>query len=552
MKQRRLWITTALPYANGPLHLGHLLEHIQSDVWTRFQKMQGHDCLFLCGEDAHGTPIMLKAAFQNISPEKMIADIKASHENDLKAFHIQYDAYHTTHSSENKQIAEKIYLKLKARGDISQKEVLQSFDPIKNIFLPDRYIKGYCPRCNAADQYGDNCEACGTSYSPSELKEPYSVLSRQTPIQKTSMHLFFELAHYQDFLKHWLKNGPLQTEIANKLFEWFKKGLKNWDISRDAPYFGFKIPGEKNKYFYVWLDAPMGYLASLKKFCNTHSTYDFDQWCDPKNDIELYHFIGKDIIYFHGLFWPAILKGAELKQPNNLFVHGFLTINGKKMSKSRGTFITAQQYLTHLNPEYLRYYFSAKLTGHIEDIDLNLANFKARVNADLIGKIVNIASRASKFIQKYFDHRLSKTLDNAQLIETASNKAKTIANYYENRNYAKAIREIMQIADLGNQYINEKKPWLLIKDPSQMMQVQSICSTALNLFRLLIIYLKPIVPNLAQRSENFLNIDALHWQSCGTILLNHKINNFQPLMTRITDEALSTLATKVQNLNHVN
>jgi len=457
-KQRKILVTSALPYANGPLHLGHLLEHIQTDIWARLQNMLGHNCIAVCAEDAHGAPIMIKADSQNISPETLIAQAKREHEADLNDFHIHYDNYHTTHSTENHALTYEIYQRLQKQGDIIQRNVKQAYDPIKNMFLPDRYIKGDCPVCKAKQQYGDSCEHCGATYNPTDLNNPVSVISGTTPIEKQSQHFFFDLPKYETYLKQWLDAGHLQTEVANKLKEWFQAGLKQWDISRDAPYFGFEIPDTVNKYFYVWLDAPIGYMASFKQYCENNPNIDFDEFWHKDSDTELYHFIGKDIIYFHALFWPAILKSAGLKTPTGVFAHGFLTLNGEKMSKSRGTFITARTYLNHLNPEYLRYYFAAKLSNHIGDIDLNFTDFIQRVNADLVGKVVNIASRCAAFINKKFSDQLSTQCVKTELYQKFVTAGETIAQCYENREYSQAVRRIMALADQVNQYIDEEKP----------------------------------------------------------------------------------------------
>ncbi len=547
---RQMLVTSALPYANGPLHLGHLLEHTQTNIWVNTQKMLGHTCISVCGEDAHGTPIMLKAEQLGITPEALIAQIKASHEQDFEAFGIHYDHYHTTHSEENRLLAEETYMRLQDNGDIIKKTILQAFDPIKKMFLPDRYIKGECPRCGASDQYGDNCEACGATYTPTELKNPISALSGTTPIEKESEHYFFDLPKYEAFLKTWTQSDALQPEVANKLNEWFEAGLRPWDISRDEPYFGFNIPGTTDKYFYVWLDAPIGYMASFKKYC-TEQNINFDAFWEADATSELYHFIGKDIMYFHTLFWPAMLKGSNHRLPTAVFTHGFLTINGEKMSKSRGTFIEAKHYLTHLNPEYLRYFLAAKLNGRVDDLDLNLDEFMNRINADLIGKIVNIASRCAGFIHKRFDGKLSETLDNAELFNTVLNARESIIEAFLERDYARAIRHILETAALVNQYIDAEKPWVLAKDPEQLPRVQAICSLGLNLFRLLITYLKPVLPKMAEDSEQFLNCEPLTWHNIDTPLLNHSINAFKPLMTRVEQASLDALvAPKTTDKTH--
>ncbi len=526
-------VTTALPYANGPLHLGHLVEYIQADIWVRFHRLQGQNCFFICGDDTHGTPIMISAENKNITPEQLIEKIKIDHINDFKQFYISFDHYYTTHSPENKELSSLIYNRLKAAGDITTRTIKQSYDPIKKIFLPDRYVKGECPRCGALDQYGDNCEVCGATYSPSDLINPLSTLSGAIPIEKESLHYFFCLDHYQEMLAQWLQKGHVQTQIENKLVEWFDGGLMQWDISRDAPYFGFEIPDAPNKYFYVWLDAPIGYMSIFKHFCLTRGNISFDEYWSKDSKADLYHFVGKDIIYFHALFWPAILQGSDFRLPTKIFTHGFLTVNGQKMSKSRGTFITAKKYLTHFNPEYLRYYFAAKLSSGIDDIDLNLEDFCLRVNSDLIGKFINIASRSSGFIEKYFDYQLSDHLSRPQLYEFFVEAGDKIAILYNQRDSNQAVREIMQLADLANQYIDEMKPWALAKQITTLNEVQAICTQGLNLFRLLMIYLKPILPEVAHNVQSFLRIPELTWQDSKKPLLAHKISTFKPLMQRI-------------------
>lgn len=529
---RKLLVTSALPYANGHLHLGHLVEHIQTDIWVRTHKMLGINCISICGDDAHGTPIMLKAEEQKITPEQLTAEMKISHEKDFAAFNISYDYYHTTHSKENQELAEDIYLKLQERGAIVSKTITQAFDPEKNIFLPDRYVKGTCPKCHAENQYGDNCEVCGATYATSELINPISAISGATPVEKETEHYFFDLPRFHDLLQTWTRNGHLQIEVANKLNEWFNAGLKQWDITRDAPYFGFLIPGTKDKYFYVWLDAPIGYMASFKKYCDENNV-DFGEYWNIDSTTELYHFVGKDIIYFHALFWPAVLYVSGYRLPTAIFSHGFLTVNGEKMSKSRGTFILAQDYLKHLDPQYLRYYFAAKLTPGIDDIDLNFDDFINRINADLVGKVVNIASRTAGFINKLFDNKLADKLDNQELYEKLRAARKNIVNLYVERNYAQAMRNIMDLADLVNQYINDEKPWALAKDSANLEKVHTICTTGLNAFRILITYLKPVLPVMAQDVEEFLNIDPLMFDDIDTPLLGRSINKFKPLMVRV-------------------
>lgn len=537
--KRQILVTNALPYANAALHLGHILEYTQTDVWVRFQKMRGHECYYVSADDAHGTAIMLKADEKGISAEEHIADMRAIHEADFTDFLIGVDNYHSTHSDENREFSELIYNQLKANGHIAQRSITQAFDPKKNIFLADRYVKGTCPKCKADDQYGDNCEACGATYSPVDLINPISVISDATPVEKESMHYFFKLPEFTAFLKEWISSSTVQKEVANKLSEWLDSGLQEWDISRDAPYFGFEIPDAPGKYFYVWLDAPIGYMASFKNLCDRDGL-DFDHFWKKDSPTELYHFIGKDIVNFHALFWPAMLKSAEYRTPTKICVHGFVTVNGKKMSKSRGTFINARCYLDHLHPEYLRYYYASKLSGSIEDIDLNLEDFIQKVNSDLVGKVVNIASRCAKFITNGNDGILSSTIDNPELWAQVSGAADTIANHYENRDYGKAIREIMAQADAANEYIALKEPWKLNKDESQQQGVQDICSLGINLFRVLLTYLKPVLPAMAEAGESFLN-GALTWDSVKHPLVEHKINQFKPLMQRIEKERVDAM-----------
>lgn len=547
---RKIMITSALIYANGPLHLGHLVEYIQADIWARFQNLHGQHCLYICGNDAHGTPIMIGAEKQGITPEELVATIHQQHAADFRDFHIAFDHFdNTTHAAENQALVNTVFQRLRDRGDITTKTIAQAYDPVKNMFLPDRYVKGECPRCGAKDQYGDNCEVCGATYSPTELKNPVSTLSGATPIQKESVHYFFHLENYTDALQTWTRSGKLQEQVANKLAEWFEAGLQSWDISRDAPYFGFEIPDAPGKYFYVWLDAPIGYMASLQKFCAKRNNIKFDDYWQKDSNVELYHFIGKDIVYFHSLFWPAMLMGSEFRTPSAVFAHGFLTVDGQKMSKSRGTFITARDYLNHLNPEYLRYYFAAKLNSNVEDIDLNFTDFSQRINSDLVGKYVNIASRCAGFISKFFDGMLGDL--NEQTVASSELQAlhtqfvqagERIAALYEEREYHQAVREIMALADLANQYIQEEKPWVLAKDPAQLPRVQAVCTLGLNLFRILTIYLKPILPKTAAAVEEFLNIPALDWQQRSQPLTRHRINPFQPLLQRVDPAAIAALS----------
>lgn len=540
---RKILVTSALPYANGPIHLGHLVEYIQTDIWVRYQRLVGNRCYFVCADDAHGTPIMLKAQSEGITPEQLIKDIDQSHRADFNAFAISFDNYYTTHSEENRQLAEYIFQQLDQGGHIERRVIQQAFDPVEKIFLPDRFIKGECPRCGTADQYGDNCENCGATYTPNDLKNPVSAISGATPVQKNSEHLFFKLGNFEDFLKQWMSDNRLQPEAKNKLQEWFEVGLQDWDISRDAPYFGFKIPGEQDKYFYVWLDAPIGYLASLKNLCERENL-DFDEFLSPDSTAEMYHFIGKDILYFHALFWPAILSGAGFRPPTDVFAHGFLTVNGQKMSKSRGTFIEANTYLKHLNPEYLRYYFAAKLNHRIEDLDLNFDDFVQRVNSDLVGKVVNIASRCAGFINKRFDGYLAPRLMDVALYESFVTAAKTIGQCYESREYSRAMREIMALADQANQFVAEHKPWEVAKQPERDDELQDICSMALNLFRVLMIYLGPVLPITTKKAETFLNcsLDRTNdWHTIDEALLNHKIGTYSHLLTRVETKQIEAM-----------
>ena len=540
MTKRRILVTSALPYANGDLHLGYMLEVIQTDIWVRFQNMQGNECYYVCADDTHGTPIMLKAAEIGITPEELITSVSERHQADLSDFHINFSQYHSTHSDENRYFSELIYNRLNDAGYIKKRVISQSFDPEKEMFLPDRYIKGDCPKCGAEDQYGDNCEVCGATYSTTEIKNPRSVISGAVPIEKDSEHYFFDLPQFEKELRDWTKAGHLQEQVSNKLAEWFDQGLEQWDISRDKPYFGFKIPGTEDKYFYVWLDAPIGYMASFKKLCD-NSDLEFDDFFEKGSDTELYHFIGKDIVYFHALFWPATLIGSNFRTPNAVFAHGFLSVNGQKMSKSRGTFVLARTYLESLNPEYLRYYYAYKLSSKIDDIDLNLEDFKQRVNSDLVGKVVNIASRSASFVVKKFDKELSKVCCEQGLYDDFVTASSEIAEHYEDRNFGQAMRSIMKLADKANQYIDDKKPWQLAKEEGKMQEVHEITSLAINLFRVLMTYLKPVLPEMAEKSEVFLNVDSLKWDDMISPLLGHQINKFKPLMTRIEDEQIEAM-----------
>ncbi len=537
---RKILVTSALPYANGSIHIGHLVEYIQTDIWVRFQKMQGHNCYYVCADDAHGTPIMLRAQKEGITPEALIARISEEHQADFKQFSVVFDNFHSTHSDENQWLANTIYAALDDKEHINKRTITQLYDPEKEMFLPDRFIRGECPKCGAADQYGDSCESCGATYSPTDLKNPVSAVSGATPVERESEHYFFKLGDFEQMLHKWTRAGHLQAEVTNKLDEWFEAGLQEWDISRDAPYFGFEIPNAPGKYFYVWLDAPMGYLASFKNLCDK-SDLNFDEWCQAGSDTEMYHFIGKDIIYFHALFWPAMLEGSGFRTPTAIFAHGFLTVDGQKMSKSRGTFITARTYLNHLNPEYLRYYFAAKLGSGVDDIDLNLEDFTARVNSDLVGKVVNIASRCAGFINKRFDGKLAKNIHDAALLKAMVDANETIAQAYEAREYSKAMREIMSLADKANQYIDDHKPWIIAKEEGRDEELQAVCSMGINCFRLLILYLKPVLPILATSTEEFLNIAPLQWHDAGTTLADHKINKFKPLMTRVEKEHVDAM-----------
>lgn len=535
---RQILVTSALPYANGSLHLGHLLEAIQTDIWVRFQRLRGHQCIYVCADDAHGTPIMLKAEQQGLTAEQLIDKIHQEHSQNFNDFLISFDNFHTTHSDENREYAALIYQRLKANGHINRRSITQLYDPEKNMFLADRYVKGDCPKCKTTDQYGDNCEACGATYSPTELLNPVSAISGATPILKDSEHFFFALPAFENMLSEWTQSGALQSQIANKLKEWLEAGLQEWDISRDAPYFGFEIPDEPGKYFYVWLDAPIGYMASFKNYCQT-ADLDFDQFWQAGSNTELYHFIGKDIVNFHGLFWPAMLDSAGFRKPDAVFAHGFLTVNGKKMSKSRGTFITANNYLKFLQPEYLRYYFAAKLTAQVDDIDLNLEDFIQRVNSDLVGKVVNIASRSAKFITKA-GGKTSPQLASPELWQQALACGETVAQYYEQREFSKAMREIMALADATNEYFDSQEPWKLAKEDGKQEQVIAIASMCINVFRAIITYLQPVLPQTAAKAAEFLQA-PVQWPQTLEPLLNHHINKFKPLMNRIDKEQIDTL-----------
>lgn len=579
---RRILVTSALPYANGPIHLGHLVEYIQTDIWVRFQRMRGHECLYVCADDAHGTPIMLKARERGITPEDQINQVRNEHTTDFARFGIGFDYYHTTHSAENRHFAELIYTRLRDAGHIARRTIRQAYDPLQNMFLPDRFIKGECPRCGAADQYGDSCEVCGATYTPSDLKNPVSAISGAVPVERESEHYFFQLADFEAVLRDWIDRGALQPAVRHKLDEWFEAGLSDWDISRDAPYFGFEIPDAPGKYFYVWLDAPIGYMASFQALCAWREAQGaalaFDDFWAPESTAELYHFIGKDIAYFHTLFWPAMLHGAGFRMPTAVFAHGFLTVNGLKMSKSRGTFIRAETFARYVTPEYLRYYFAAKLGSEVEDIDLNLEDFAARVNADLVGKLANIASRCAGFITSHFDGMLaslqseyaeSKQPNNRNApflghafvgstfpgaaeqytlredgfitLNSLESKEQFIAEAYENRDYAKVIRSVMECADSVNHYIQKAEPWKLAKQNQNDPEIQEIATIALNSFRILVIYLKPVVPKLAAEAEKFLNIKEIQWDDIKNPLFGHQINPYHPLAHRVQPEQIKAI-----------
>ena len=537
---RKMLVSGALPYANGPIHLGHLVEYIQADIWARFQRLNGNTCYYVCADDAHGTPIMLKAEAEGITPRQLIDRIGREHRRDFDNFLVSFDNYYSTHSDENRYFSELIYTRLKEGGHIARRTVTQFFDPQKKMFLPDRFVRGTCPSCAAEDQYGDNCEVCGSTYSPTDLIDPVSVVSGAKPEERDSEQLFFKLGDFRAFLADWFDQGHTQREIANKQKELFAEELFEWDISRNAPYWGFEIPGESGKYFYVWMDAPIGYLASFKNLCDREGL-DFDEFFNPNSRCELYHFVGKDIARFHTLFWPAQLHGGGFRTPTAVWCHGFLTVNGQKMSKRHGTFITADTYFQHLDPEYLRYYFAAKLDNGIDDLDLSLDDFKARVNADLVGKLVNIASRCASFIGKNFDGRLGDSLADAAMFREFAAAGEGIAEDYEQRRYGKAMRSIMALADRANLYINDAKPWVLIKDPKRRDEVRGICTQGLNLFRILVIFLKPVLPRTAENAEAFLNVPPQAWLDLDKPLLDHPINRYQPLLTRVEDKQIEAM-----------
>jgi len=538
---RRILVTSALPNANGSIHLGHLLEHIQTDIWVRFQRMRGNQCIYVCADDTHGTATMLRAEQLGVPAEKMIEQIRAEHEGDFQRFLISHDNYYSTHSPENRRHCEAIYGKLKAGGYIFTRDVEQLFDPERKLFLADRFVKGECPRCGTPDQYGDNCENCGATYDATDLKNPRSTISGAPPVLARSQHYFFDLPQFTDMLQKWCFSGTLQPEVANKMTEWLDAGLKPWDISRDAPYFGFVIPGTTDKYFYVWMDAPIGYMASFQNYCDSRNDVSFDEFWRDESPTEVHHFIGKDIVNFHALFWPSVLHGVGLRKPTRIHTHGFITVDGTKMSKSRGTFINAGTYLNHLNPEYLRYYFATKSTGTVDDIDITFDDFVQRVNSDLVGKIVNIASRCAGFIHKSSGGKLSADVHDPDLWRAFVDAEPSIAAWYESGDYGKAVREITALADRANQYIATHAPWRLAKDPARAANVRSICTMGLNLFKVLMVYLAPILPDTAQRSSKFLNLDRIGWQDATRFLGEHRINAFEPLLTRIDSDAVAKI-----------
>ena len=531
-KKRRILVTSALPYANGAIHLGHMVEYIQTDIWVRFQRLRGHECHYVCADDAHGTPIMLRAEKEGITPQQLIDKSHSEHLRDFRGFLIDHHQYHSTHSEENRELTAAIYRALDTGGHILRRTISQLFDPEKQLFLPDRFVKGECPKCHSKDQYGDNCEVCGTTYAPTDLINPYSALSGATPVERDSEHYFFDLPAFDAFLRDWLQSAQLQESMRNKLGEWFVEGLQPWDISRDAPYWGFEIPDAPGKYFYVWLDAPIGYMGAFRALCDS-SGIDYDAYWRAGSDTELYHFIGKDIAYFHMLFWPAMLEGAGYRKPSGVYCHGFLTVNGEKMSKSRGTFIKAETYLKHLRPEYLRYYFASKLSARVEDLDLNLDDFRQKVNSDLVGKLVNLASRCAPFISKHFDGALAAALPDDALFNQFAAKADDLASAYEQREYSSAIRDIMKLADAANEYIDAEKPWVKIKDDASRAAVQGIATVGINAFRQLITYLKPVLPQVAEDAEALLNITPLTWADAQTPLLGTTIQPFSAMMQRV-------------------
>ena len=536
---RTILVTSALPYANGPIHIGHMVEYIQTDIWVRFQRARGHRCTYVCANDAHGTPIMLRAEQEGITPEELIGRMFEEHRADFRDFRVEFDNFHTTHCEENRRLAGLIFERLREGGHVVERRIRQAFDPVKEMFLPDRYIRGGCPRCKAPDQYGDSCEACGATYAPTELIDPVSVVSGEPPIERESDHFFVRLSDFEPELRAWVRGegrgrAPVQREIANKLEEWFEAGLQDWDVTRDAPYFGFEIPGAPGKYFYVWLDAPIGYMASFADLCARRpDEFDFDAYWGPGSTAELHHFIGKDIAYFHTLFWPALLHGAGFRAPTSVHCHGFLTVDGQKMSKSRGTFIQARTYLDHLDPEYLRYYYACKLGSGIDDIDLSLDDFVQRVNSDLVGKLVNIASRCSGFLTKRFDGELAAELEDPALHAELVGAGERIAAHYDGLEFGHAMREVMTLADRANQYIDERKPWVLAKDPERLPEVQAVCTQGLELFRVLAVYLAPVLPAVTERARGFLGVPSLDWSELENTLLGGRIQRFEPLLVRV-------------------
>jgi len=540
-KTRSILVTAALPYANGLAHMGHLVEYIQTDIWVRYQNLVGNRCIFICASDAHGTPIMIRARKDDVDPEEIIKHYHQRYVEDFAGFHIRFDNFHSTHSAENRELVEAIYAALKAGGFLDTRTIRQSYDEAEGMFLPDRFVRGICPRCGAEDQYGDSCESCGATYSPSELIEPVSILSGTRPVERESEHLFFRLSDFQVTLRDWVAGGALQESVGRKLDEWFEAGLQDWDITRDAPYFGFEIPDMPGKYFYVWLDAPVGYMASLANLAKRDIDINFHEFWAPDSKAELYHFIGKDIVYFHSLFWPAVLKASGYRLPTAVFAHGFLTVNGEKMSKSRGTFITARSYLDHMDPEYLRYYYASKLGPGVEDIDLNLDDFIQKVNSDLVGKLVNIASRCAGFISRLSGGRLADELPEPSLHEAAVTTAAEVAEAYEGRNFSRAMRKIMALADQANQYIDHHKPWTMAKEAGREVEVQAVCTQGLNAFRSLVIMLKPVLPSLAAASEEFLGERDLAWSDLQRPLLGHQIRSFKPLMKRVDPKSVAAM-----------
>jgi methionyl-tRNA synthetase len=540
-KTRKILVSNALPYANGSIHMGHLVEYLQGNIWIRFQKFRGHTCTYVCASDVHGTPVMLKARELGTSPEELTERITKEFLRDFSDFGIEFDNYYTTHSPENEALVIEMFNALRETGDIYTKTIEQAYDEQEDMFLPDRFVRGTCPRCATEDQYGDACENCGATYTPADLIDPISVLSGLPPVKRESEHYFFKLSEYKQRLRDWIKDAALEKSMVAKLEEWFDAGLRDWDISRDAPYFGFQIPGTDDKYFYVWLDAPVGYAASFKNLCERRDDLDFDEYWRPGHDTELYHFIGKDIMYFHTLFWPAVLQGSGFRTPTSVFAHGFLTVNGQKMSKSRGTFINARTYLDHLHPAHLRYYYAAKLGPTMEDIDLNLDDFIARVNSDLVGKLINIASRCAGFISKRFDGKLADTLPDPDLFAIFANASEEIADHYERREFSKAMRRVMGLADEANRYIDEKKPWIMAKDEDQLADVQGVCTQGINLFRSLMIYLTPVIPSVADATRSFLGEDDWCWDDASTPLLATTISTFTPLLTRVEPDQVRNM-----------